>query len=129
MNRRSTPQAKINDTAFPVWLFALVPQDGCGNEINSIMAWLLSSIGVGEFAQHTGHALLGDTVAFYLRCVEDASRFVEAHPQMVLADCTISSSYGSPLFLFGREEIEMCNLYAKTDAGRGAPPLCAFATD
>jgi hypothetical protein len=26
MNRRSTPQAKIDDTAFPVRLLALVPQ-------------------------------------------------------------------------------------------------------
>ncbi len=114
MNRRSTPQAKIDDTAFPVRLLALVPQDGFGNEINRIIAWLRENIGDGEFAQHAGHALLGNSVAFYFRCVEDASRFVEAHPQMVLADGTISASYRSPLFQFGREEVDMCNLYAMT---------------
>jgi hypothetical protein len=37
MNRRSTPQAKIDDTAFTVRLLAMVPQDGFGNEINRII--------------------------------------------------------------------------------------------
>jgi hypothetical protein len=63
MNRRTTPQAKIDDTAFPERLHAHVPQNGFGNEINRIIAWLREDIGDGEFAQHTAHALLGDTIA------------------------------------------------------------------
>jgi len=114
MTRRSQPQAKIDDAAFPVRLLVLVPRHGFGNSLNEMVSWLRLNIGDGEFALHPGASTLDLSSAFYFRCVADADRFLTAHPAIVLADGTMSASYRSPLFMFGREETEMCNLYAMT---------------
>lgn len=114
MNRRSPPQAKIDDAAFPVRVLVLVPENGYGTALDAMVVWLRSNLGVGEFAHHPGASALATASAFYFRCIADADLFVAAHPVIVLADGTLSASYRSAHFLFGREETPMCNLYGMT---------------
>ena len=114
MSRRSTPQHTIDEAAFPVRVTVLVPDRGFGNALNALLQWLIRELGATEFAHHAASSLAGDAVAFYFRTVEDADSFVRAHPQVALADGTMSPAYRSPLLQFGREEIDVCNLYAMT---------------
>ena len=114
MNRRSPPQAKTDDAAFPVRVLVLVPENGYGTALDAMVTWLRSNIGVGEFAHHPGASALAAASSFYFRCIADAVFFVAAHPEIVLADGTMSASYRSPHFVFGREETQLCNLYSMT---------------
>lgn len=117
MTRRSTPQAQIDTAAFPVHVRVLVPENGFGKLFDRFYHWLEAEIGKGEFAQHASRAVVGDAVAFLFRTTEDAHAFMRAHPELVLADGTMSVSYTSPYAPFGRRELdEVCNLYTQTRA-------------
>lgn len=100
MTRRSTPQQKIDDAAFPVRVIVQVPDEGFGRTLNEIHAWLVKHVGRGSFAHHAGGRRgtsegIVDTVAFYFRDVRSAAEFVD-HFGLRLADGTTSVTYTAP---------------------------------
>ncbi|MEZ5732538.1 MAG: hypothetical protein R3D97_09445 [Paracoccaceae bacterium] len=87
---------------------------GFGVRLDTIRHWLEAHLGRGEYAQTTSASVFGDAVAFLFRCTGDADAFVMAHPDLVLADGTISAHYSSPSHPFGRKELDpVCNLYSQ----------------
>lgn len=92
MNRRSPPQAKIDDAAFPVRVLAIVPRDGFGRALDAMVGWPRANVGEGEFAHHVGASTFASASVLYFRSVTDADLFVAAHPEIVLADGTMSAS-------------------------------------
>lgn len=105
MSRRSTPQQKIDDRAFPVRLFVLTPELGFGRlmdgQPHSVFDWLDREVGRGQYAVHGGGQMvvkdgIRDQVAVYFREPAAAARFVEAFPTLELGDGTTASTYYSP---------------------------------
>lgn len=82
MNRRSTPQAKIDDRAFPIRMFVHVPGNDFGLLFDETHRWLPVQCG-----------------SSYVR------KFIRAFPSLELADGTPSKTYTSPAFPFGRHPI------------------------
>ncbi|GLK42743.1 hypothetical protein GCM10017612_06600 [Novosphingobium resinovorum] len=109
MVRRSTPQQKIDDAAFPIRVKVFAPNrgyGGFGNLLNDMIYWLQDNLPGGDFAQYYGRSLgVRATTGFYLRSLEDAHRFLDAFPPLELADDTTSSSYSSPVLPFGRKSV------------------------
>lgn len=97
MSRRTTPQSKTDDLAFPVRLKIAVPAFGLGGDLVRIETWLREHIGAGNFAQASAAAIGGSAHAIYFKEPTDAVRFREAFPCLDLADGTISPAYTSPL--------------------------------
>jgi hypothetical protein len=95
MSRRSTPQQRTDELAFPVRVKIAVPPHGLGVMLNRMHEWLRAELGKGEFACHAAPGIGCDTAAFYFRTVPAARRFVEAFPDAVLADGTLSPAYAS----------------------------------
>ncbi len=61
---------------------------GPGLRITQAQAWAAEHIGRGNFACH-GQSRIGLIgFGFYFRNVEDAARFLDAHPHLELADTT-----------------------------------------
>lgn len=97
MVRRSEPQAKIDDRAFPVRVKFAVPPGGT-RQISATLddrmqAWLKSELARGEdgcvrWAWHSAPGIDGPAAALYFRSVADAHRFVDAFPEFELADGT-----------------------------------------
>ena len=117
MSRRSTPQQKTDRAAYPVHVRVLVPETGFGVILDRMFLWLDAHVGRGEYAHIPSDSLLGDAMAFLFRCTETARAFVVAHPELVLADGTMSVTYSSPQNPFGRKELDpVCNLYSQTKA-------------
>jgi putative SOS response-associated peptidase YedK len=119
MNRRSTPQWKIDKEAFPVTIRILVPEFGFSQWgiSNQPDGWLTAAIGPGQYATTPFNSLMGAGTEFHFRSMEDVSRFLERFPQIILADSTMSVSYRSPAVPFGRREVDdVCNLYSLTRA-------------
>jgi putative SOS response-associated peptidase YedK len=119
MTRRSTPQRRIDDEAFPVRVKLLVPEGGFERQFDDLYRWLDQEVGRGEYAFHAASALgiSRDAVAVYFRAPETAHRFVARFPDLLLADGTDSVVYTSPTLPFGRPQDEkspMCNLYSMT---------------
>ncbi|WP_336981583.1 hypothetical protein [Altererythrobacter fulvus] len=90
MVRRSTPRDILDDRAFPVRV--LIADNyrvgGPGLRITEAQAWAGEHIGHGNFACH-GQSRIGVIgYGFYFRTVEDAVRFLDAHPHLELADTT-----------------------------------------
>lgn len=82
--RRTTPAAKSDDSKFPVRLKFDVPPTGLGAETDRAQDWLLANVGSGRFAVHNAPSLGSDAMAVHLLNVEDAMRFVAAHPNLEL---------------------------------------------
>lgn len=100
MSRRSTPQRKIDDTAFPVRVKFKVPPLGFGGKLDEIGYWLNNNLEREEFAMHSCSATCADALAIYFRDTVTADRFVRAFPDVELADGTRSIAYtrnGLPL--------------------------------
>ncbi|GLS86691.1 hypothetical protein GCM10010873_16650 [Cypionkella aquatica] len=120
MVRRSTPQAQIDEQAFPVRLFILVPEMGFGTLMVPMHKWLVANVGQTNHALHgSGKATQRDAVALYLRNPIDAVKFLQAFPILELADGTVKPGYYSPAAPRGNseeEDLEMCNLYNQTKA-------------
>jgi putative SOS response-associated peptidase YedK len=117
MSRRSTPQHKTDHSAYPVHVRVLVPELGFGPLYDRIHRWLDTQLGRGEYAQAGAESILGDAVAFLFRSTDHADAFMLAHPELVLADGTMSVTYTSPHNPFGRTELtHVCNLYNQTKA-------------
>lgn len=117
MTRRSTPQAKIDDSAFPVRVMICVPPLGFGRMSDAVYHWLDTHVGRGNYAWHGGgRGGVGDRVALYFREPEAAGACLSAFPDLRLADGTRLPSYTSPHLLFGRSEEDetICNLYNQT---------------
>lgn len=100
MPRRSTPQRKIDDTAFPVRVKFRVPPLGFGGKLDEIGYWLNNSLERDDFAMHSCSTTCADAMAIYFRDTQTADRFVRAFPDVELADGTRSITYtraGLPL--------------------------------
>lgn len=69
MTRRSTPQRRIDDEAFPVRVKLLVPEGGFERQFDDLYRWLDQEVGRGEYAFHAASALgiSRDAVAIYFR--------------------------------------------------------------
>lgn len=95
MTRRSIPQRDIDERAFPVRLLILVPEQGFGRLIGSgpdtIDTWLDREVGRGAWAHHAAGHFGGrrEKTAFYFRHPAGAARFLQAFPQLDLADGTL----------------------------------------
>lgn len=96
MVRRSTPQKKIDDRAFPVRIRAYVPALGRSPSYVEVHAWLKDNLGTGNYASHGERGYLRDINLYYFRTAEVASRFLAAFPALELADETQSPEYTSP---------------------------------
>lgn len=96
MNRRTSPQKKKDEVAFPVRVRIVVPPRGLGQMLDLMQIWLRAEIGTGNFATHSSAALGSDAMAIYFRSLADARRFLERFPDLRLADGLGASSYQSP---------------------------------
>lgn len=109
MVRRSTPQHKIDDAAFPIRVKVYAPDrgyGGFGNLLNDMVFWLQDNLPKGDFAQYHGRSRgVRESTGFYFRTLEDARRFLDAFPALELADDTTSPSYTSPVLPFGRRTL------------------------
>jgi putative SOS response-associated peptidase YedK len=133
MTRRSTPQAKIEATAWPVVVRVLIPDTGLaswgvGHDPDR---WLRENLGLTEYATTPHASPLGDAIAYHFRCVDDARRFCERFPMAILADGTMAATYTSAHLPFGRQEEEggMCNLYSVTTTQEAMRRLFPDAAD
>lgn len=102
MARRTAPQSKTDDQAFPIRVKIARPPEGLWLAYGEIRAWLTSEMDEGRHAWHSAHWVRGDAVAVYFRSLEDARRFLEAFPALELADGTALGVYRSPAVPFGR---------------------------
>jgi hypothetical protein len=102
MERRSPPQKRIDDHAFPVRVKVGVPGRGFENLLLDIHRWLDVKVGRGNYATHGAAAAGGDATAWYFRTVEEAQAFVARFPMLELADSTELPTYRSPHLPFGR---------------------------
>jgi len=96
MVRRSTPQSKTDDLAYPVRVKIAVPVGGLGNVLIEMQNWLRDQLGRGEYAIHSTRSTVGDAAAFHFRSIEAAQRFVDAFPSAELADGTVLQYNSSP---------------------------------
>lgn len=115
MSRRSTPQWKTDERAFPIRVRFATPDRGFGNRILDLYAWLDSEVGRGDYATHgsRGHGV--DAMAVYLRDIDLARMMVRAFPDLELADGLDCISYSSPsqtVFWSGEDLFGVCNLYS-----------------
>lgn len=97
----STPQAKLDEAAFPVRILVVVPETGFDRKLTEMSAWLTAHVGRGNYANHGGGRRIMrddmvDAAAFYFRDARLAAEFVEAF-DLQLADGTTSPSYSSPM--------------------------------
>jgi hypothetical protein len=104
MVRRSTPQRDVDDRAFPVRLFVVVPDYGFGRLFDKIQDWLDGEVGRGEYAWHSGGAHgWKSRSALYFRHPAQAAALLAAIPELEISDGTLERSYTSPTFPFGRQ--------------------------
>jgi hypothetical protein len=96
MTRRSSPQSKKDDLAFPVRVKFVVPPDGLWRIGQELRDWLKRELPPGDHAWHSAQSLGTHATAIYFRRVSDALRFVEAFPQFELADATQTGVYTRP---------------------------------
>ena len=127
MDRRSPPQKRTDDHAFPVRVKVLVPERGFENLLLDMHRWLDAEVGRGSYAVHGAGAGLTHATAWYFRTVEEAQAFVTKFPMLELADGTELPTYQSPHLPFGRGaewSDPVCNLVLDAEvAGGDAPAL------
>lgn len=102
MTRRSTPQSKIDENAFPVRVFLVVPGMGIGWNYDLLMSWMKTNWERSAWATHGGGraAVEGgvvDRIALYVRHPEQVVDLLATFPQLRLADGTRSVCYSSPM--------------------------------
>jgi hypothetical protein len=95
--RRSTPQRDIDDRAFPVRIRIEISPKGFGLRLTDAVIWLGNNLPKFAWAHHSPPRCPG--VAFYFRAPADASRFLEAFPDFVLADQVCGPGYSAPGFV------------------------------
>lgn len=90
MVRRSTPHYILDNRAFPIRVL-IADRSGLGGpalRITEARAWAAENIGRGNFACHGQGTMKLHAFGFYFRSIEDAARFLEAHPHLELLDTT-----------------------------------------
>lgn len=99
MTRRTTSQAKTDDSAFPIRVKLAIPYDdrqrwwGLNDRLQ---AWL-NEMGPRRCAIHSGGwSVKGQAMALYFRTLEDAQACVAAFPEFELADGVGSVTYYAP---------------------------------
>lgn len=102
MVRRSAPQKRIDDDAFPIRVKIRVPTLGFGGQLAQMQVWLQDHLGIGNFAHHSAATLTRHACAYYFRTTEDARAFLDAFPTLELADDTRASYYNAPGVVAGR---------------------------
>ncbi|WP_454798606.1 hypothetical protein [Novosphingobium lindaniclasticum] len=95
MVRRSTPQWKVDELAFPVRILFYEKDIAVVNYMR-IHEWLMAHMRRGDYAEHGGPGQGSMTVAYYFRTTEDAHRFRSAFADIELADGTARDTYNSP---------------------------------
>ncbi|MBO9519773.1 MAG: hypothetical protein J7493_17075 [Porphyrobacter sp.] len=113
MARRSTPQFKIDDLAYPIRVKFAVPTGGLRNS-SEIHAWLKAELDHLAWAWGPAQALCTQATAYYFRTLADAQRFVAAFPELELADGISLGVYTSPAKRAGSEP--------RVDLGHSAGP-------
>lgn len=101
MSRRSDPQSKIDDGAFPVRLLIVTPEGGFGSDIDAIYHWLDQEVGRAQYAIHSAGRAPGQNgliyrIAIYLKHPKFGAALLSAFPNLDLADRTLSSTYTAP---------------------------------
>ncbi|MEP3921141.1 SOS response-associated peptidase [Ascidiaceihabitans sp.] len=122
MSRRTAPQKKTDELAFPIRLRFAIPDGGLGMRADALNHWLQYEVGPGDYAVHSSAGLAQDAFSIYLRDITGAQALVEAFPALKLADGTQSCVYVSPAqsgAWQGMELFSVCNLYSMT-AGQAA---------
>lgn len=109
MSRRSIPQPKIDDAAFPVRVYLRVPGDGLGRRLDALLQWLSENLDRGDYAihaggRHPGSNGLEDRLAIYVRHPEIASTLLAQFSELELSDGTEAIAYTSPAIPFGRRQ-------------------------
>lgn len=115
MVRRSTPQAKIDDHAFPIRAFFRIPEHGFGKAMAPMHQWLDQHVGRSDYAWHSGGSQTSvDSVALYFRAPGPLQDFCARFPDLQLADGVGHPSYTSPNLVTapgsGRDD-QVCHLY------------------
>ncbi|MDO5658273.1 MAG: SOS response-associated peptidase family protein [Paracoccus sp. (in: a-proteobacteria)] len=115
MTRRSTPQSKMDERAFPCRILIAARGTGICEDVHG---WLRDRLGYSNFAVHSGRSIGRDAIAFYFRHPGAATEFLRAFPALELADGTMRAGYTSPYLPVGRaeEDGDLCNLYNNTAA-------------
>lgn len=103
MARRSTPQSKIDDLAFPIRVKFVVPPFGLRGMSARIQEWLKAELGHLAYAWHPSSGYGCNATAFYFRSLADAARFVEAFPELQMADAIETGVYRSPAKAAGED--------------------------
>lgn len=99
MTRRTTPQSKTDDQAFPIRVKLAIPHHDRAlwwALDDRLTAWI-RELGPLRCVQHAGGwSAKGDAMALYFRTLEDAQACVAAFPEFELADSVASPTYYSP---------------------------------
>ncbi len=103
MVRRSTPQRKVDEHAFPVRILFYEKDIAVVNYMR-IHDWLMANMRRGDYAEHGGPEQGSKTVAYYFRTTEDAHRFRSAFADIELADGTAKDTYSSPYVIAGKRK-------------------------
>jgi hypothetical protein len=90
MVQRTEPKSKRDEREFPIRLKFVMPPEGLRFRGWCIENWLRDELGDHD---HAVHVLGGIHAALYLRSLADAQRFVDAFPDLRLAD-GIAEEYG-----------------------------------
>lgn len=96
MTRRSESQFKIDDRAYPVRVKFVVPAGGMRTLEIEPHAWLRENLDHLAWAWGPAQSIGTQAAAYYFRRLEDAQRFADAFPQLVLADGVSLQVYTSP---------------------------------
>ena len=96
MVRRSESQFKIDDRAYPIRVKFVVPAGGMSALSIDTHGWLRDNLSSLDWAWGTGQGIGYQVTVYYFRKLEDARRFVDAFPQLELADGVASPVYSSP---------------------------------
>ena len=87
MSRRSTPQHRRFDDAYPVRLRLRMPRDGWGVALHDHREWARRTLGPGAMGFGATTVSGGEPVSvLYFRDVEGARAFLAAFPAVALAD-------------------------------------------
>lgn len=117
MVRRSPPQKKLDERAFPIRVKFTTPQLGFGNRLLDLHVWLDAEVGRGHYATHPAPAFGNGAMGVYLRDIDLARALVLAFPDLELADGTDDITYSSPaqrVTWQGEDLFGVCNLYSMT---------------
>src|SRR5688572_26008211 len=96
MVRRSQSQFKVDDRAYPIRVKFVVPERGLHGLSQRAHDWLKGELGHLAWGWGPAHSsACNQATAYYFRRLPDAQRFVDAFPELEIADGVASSAYTS----------------------------------